>query len=81
MFKKTLVHEFHISYRYTEQNLLSPFSENGDKIWKQSAVELKLILLLLENEHINSTAVALDQLARRSGTILLLPFSVYYAMN
>ena len=42
VFLKTLVHEFHISYRYshTEWNLLASLSANGDYIWKQSAVKL-----------------------------------------
>ena len=40
VFGKTLVHEFHISYSYTECYLLISLSENGDTIWKQSAVKL-----------------------------------------
>ena len=39
LLRKTLVHEFHISYSHTEWYLLSSLRENGNEIWKQSAVK------------------------------------------
>ena len=40
VFGKTLMHEFHISYCHAKWQLLSSLRENGDKIFKLSAVKL-----------------------------------------
>ena len=58
MFEKTLAEEFHISYSHSEWNLPSLCGENGNKIWKQSAVKLTYELTNYIQQHLIQHHVA-----------------------